>query len=320
AYAQPAMDRNQINGIRLVKYLQGEATLAEAQRPIARAFRDYEREKPVSAALFETFRHFYDYDRAALNAKIESRDTTNEDWTVERVSFDAAYGNERMFANVYVPKHRKPPYQSVVFFPGSGVINLTNSVRQTGARYLVPSFAIKNGRALVLPIFKSTFERQDSLKSDVANPSIFWRDHAVMWVKDVRRTIDYLTTRSDMDTSRIAYFGHSWGSNEAPLVLATDNRIKTAVLYVAGLGMEDIRPEADPFNFLPHVTMPVLMLNGKYDFFFPLDLAQKPFFQVLGTPADKKKWIVYEGGHDVPRMALIRETLAWLDKYLGPVP
>ena len=29
--------------------------------------------------------------------------------------------------------------------------------------------------------------------------------------------------------------------------------------------------------------------------------------------------MLYEGGHDVPRTELIKESLAWLDKYLGPV-
>jgi pimeloyl-ACP methyl ester carboxylesterase len=83
--------------------------------------------------------------------------------------------------------------------------------------------------------------------------------------------------------------------------------------------MEGSRPEIDPVNFLPHVKVPVLMLNGRYDFFFPVEIAQKPFFQMLGTPPDRKRWIVYEGGHDVPRTALISESLAWYDKYLGAV-
>ena len=318
AYAQPAMDRNPINGIRLVKYLHDDSTLALAKRPISRAFRDYAREKPVAAALFESFRHYFDYDRSPLNARLELRDTTNEDWLLERVSFDAAYGNERMMANVYLPKHGSPPFQSVIFFPGSGVISLTTSVGRSENRFLVPSFVLKSGRALVLPILKSTFERRDSLRSDLSDSSIYWRDHAVMWVKDIRRTMDYLATRRDMDTARIGFFGHSWGSNLAPVVLATEPRIKTAVLYVAGLTMEGSRPEVDPLNFLPHVRAPVLMLNGKYDFYFPIEISQKPFFQMLGTPPDRKRWIVYEGGHDVPRTALISESLAWFDKYLGP--
>jgi dienelactone hydrolase len=172
---------------------------------------------------------------------------------------------------------------------------------------------------LVLPILKSTFERRDSLHSDVPNNSIFWRDHVAMWVTDVRRTLDYLTTRPDADTTRFAYFGFSWGANMAPMSLAVEPRFKAAVLYVAGLTMEGSRPEVDPFNYLPHVTQPTLMLNGRYDYFFPVEIAQRPFFQNLGTPASQKLWKIYEGGHDVPRTDLISESLKWFDKYLGPV-
>jgi hypothetical protein len=65
--------------------------------------------------------------------------------------------------------------------------------------------------------------------------------------------------------------------------------------------------------------MPVLMLNGKYDFFFPYETSQLPFYQLLGTPKDNKDLILYEAGHTVPRTVLVKETLAWLDRYLGPV-
>ena len=38
-----------------------------------------------------------------------------------------------------------------------------------------------------------------------------------------------------------------------------------------------------------------------------------------GPPEQDKKYVVSEGGHFVPRTQLIGETLAWLDRYLGPV-
>jgi dienelactone hydrolase len=266
--------------------------------------------------VFEGFPHIFDYDRSALNARVDSRDTTQDDWVMERVSYDAAYGNERMSAVLLLPKRHAGPFQPIVYFPGSGVISMTNSVER---RDQVASFAVKTGRALVLPILKSTYERRDSLVSDLPDQSIFWREHVVMWTKDIRRTVDYVSTRADMDTSRIAYFGYSWGANQAPINLVAEPRFKAAVLYVAGLTMERSRPEIDPINYLPRVTQPVLMLNGRYDFFFPLETAQRPYFDMLGTPANRKKWIVYEGGHDVPRTELITETLRWLDTYLGPV-
>ena len=315
-YAQPPTDRSPINGIRLVRYLHVDEQLARSMRPQPRAFTDYTRVKPVPDGVFEGFRHIFDYDRGALNPRVDSRDTTQDEWIVERVSFDAAYGDERMTVVLLLPKHRAGPYQPVVYFPGSSVLRTSNSVER---RDQVPSFVVKTGRALALPILKSTYERRDSLKSDLPDSTIFWRDHVVMWTKDMRRTLDYLSSRADMDTSHFAYFGTSWGSNMAPIPLVAEPRFKAAVLYVAGLTMERGRPEVDPVNYLPRVTLPVLMLNGKYDFFFPLETAQRPFFNLLGTPADRKKWIVYEGGHDVPRTELIEETLKWLDRYVGPV-
>ena len=44
-----------------------------------------------------------------------------------------------------------------------------------------------------------------------------------------------------------------------------------------------------------------------------------PNLNLLGTREPDKVWKLYEGGHDVPRTELIKESLAWLDKYLGPV-
>ena len=76
------------------------------------------------------------------------------------------------------------------------------------------------------------------------------------------------------------------------IIPAVEPRIKASMLYVAGLTMERSRPEVDPFNYLPHVKSPVLMLNGKYDFFFPSATAQEPFFRRLGTPAADKKYIL----------------------------
>ncbi len=314
AYAQPPMDRSVINGIRLVRYDAADSNVALASRPIPRKFTDYSRVTSVSDAVFDGYRRQFDYDPLPLDVKVERTDSTSDEWNAEFVSFSAAYGGERMQAWVFLPKQGTPPYQTVVYFPGSGAINTRTSAER---RDMTASFVVKSGRAFVLPIYKSTYERTDSLTSDLANESIFWRDHVVMWVKDYRRALDYLSSRPDVDTTRFAYFGYSWGGYMGGIIPAIEPRIKTAVLYVAGLTMERGRPEVEPINYLPRVRLPVIMLNGKYDFFFPTETAQRPFFERLGTPAADKKWVVYEGGHDVPRPQLIGEALAWLDKYLG---
>jgi len=63
----------------------------------------------------------------------------------------------------------------------------------------------------------------------------------------------------------------------------------------------------------------MLMLSGRYDEYFPVETSQVPMFRWLGTPAGQKRHVIYEPGHFVPRDQLIRETLDWYDRYLGPV-
>ena len=89
----------------------------------------------------------------------------------------------------------------------------------------------------------------------------------------------------------------SWGAEIAPLFLAVEPRISLAVLYIAGFNRQPSLPEADPVNFAPRVKVPVLMLNGRFDFFFPTATSQEPMFKLLGTPAEHKRRVVYESAH-----------------------
>jgi dipeptidyl aminopeptidase/acylaminoacyl peptidase len=73
------------------------------------------------------------------------------------------------------------------------------------------------------------------------------------------------------------------------------------------------------FNYITRVKQPTLILNGELDFYFPAETSQRPMFDLLGTPAADKRRIVYAGGHSVPRTEQIRESLTWLDRWLGPV-
>ena len=61
------------------------------------------------------------------------------------------------------------------------------------------------------------------------------------------------------------------------------------------------------------------MLTGKYDSLIPLETHSKPMFDFLGTPAEHKLHIVYDTDHFIPRNELIKESLDFLDRYLGPV-
>ncbi len=60
------------------------------------------------------------------------------------------------------------------------------------------------------------------------------------------------------------------------------------------------------------------MLNGKFDYLFTVEKHQKPLFDLLGTPPEHKRHILYDAGHiSFPRAECIRDILDWLDRYQG---
>jgi hypothetical protein len=95
--------------------------------------------------------------------------------------------------------------------------------------------------------------------------------------------------------------------------------IKAGILVSGGLLLQQSLPEATVFNFAPYARQPMLMINGRYDYFFPIDSTQLPFFRALGAPSKDKRHVVAEAGHLPPNDLVMKEILDWLDRYLGPV-
>jgi dienelactone hydrolase len=315
-YTQRALDRSITNGFRCYKELPGD-TAVSLTVPVVMAYRDYRKEKPVDDKTFSIFLRQYRYDKTPLNPKTDTT-VQGDFWTAEKISFDAAYNNERMVAWVYLPKNVKKPFQTIVFFPGSGDIYARQF--DPAKAIMLVDFIVKSGRALVYPIYKGTWERHDdALKSDLQEETNAYKDHVIMWNKDMGRTVDYLETRNDMESDRLGFLGWSWGGFMGGIIPAVEKRLKVIVLNVGGMEMERALPEADQINFLPRITQPILMLNGKHDMFFPVESSEKPMFGFIGTDAADKKSIIFESGHLVPRADFIKEALNWYDKYLGAV-
>jgi dienelactone hydrolase len=318
---QLPFDRSIANGFRCIQYLKTDSSTLNMQKPMESYFRNVLNEKPVSDQEFNIILRMYSYPKTALSAVVKKIQKQTKDWSVEKITFDAAYGNERVGAYLFLPKNGAPPYQTVVYYPGSSVIGMPPD--GIFASYLVRcfDFILKSGRAVLHPVYKGTFERSYSPPTIMWDLGYFQRDYTIMCAKDLRRSIDYLETRPDIDTSKLAYYGRSWGAGLGGIMLGVEKRLKTGILYVGGIWIygPPLLPEAELLNFLPRVTEPVLMLNGRYDTANPYETSQVPLYQLLGTPAEKKKHFVYNTSHFVPRDQLIKETLAWLDQYLGPV-
>jgi len=307
--AQAPIERPRGVGVRLIR--QTPPLTAEMLREVQPETRDFP--PPVDDAVFRAYASLFEYDPAPLNAKTESIDDTHRAWRREKISFDAAYPGERVPVYLFVPKNAKPPYQTIVFFPGSDAA-LFRSSRNLWLTWV--EFFIHSGRAVAYPVYKGTYERMGSPPSGPrAN-----RDLRIQRIKDVRRTLDYVATRKDLDSQKVAYHGLSLGASHAPFALAIEPRFKSATLLAGGMWRSTFPPEVQPQNYLPRVTIPVLLVNGQHDFTRPYETSQRPYFDLLGTPPANKRHVIVAGGHlPADYASTVREMLAWTDRWLGPV-
>jgi eukaryotic-like serine/threonine-protein kinase len=316
ADARSPFQRSANFGFRCAKYLSSD-DFAKAANPVTAQIRDYNSEKPISDQLFNVYKSLYSYDKTPLNAVVESIKQT-DNWKLEKITFDAAYGNERVVAYLFLPSKAKPPYQAVLNFPAAGALYSQSVVDWLDSFDI--EFIVTSGRAVMLPIYKGTFERGGGPESYVfPRASTGYRDRVIMWSKDLGRSIDYLETRPDIVPDKLAYEGYSLGAALGAILPAIEDRLKALVLICPGFWQQKRLPEADQLNFAPRVKAPVLMLGGRFDYVFPIRTSQEPMFRLLGTPKEHKRWVVYDTGHDIPENEMIKETLNWLDRYLGPV-
>lgn len=154
---------------------------------------------------------------------------------------------------------------------------------------------------------------------------------SVKQVVDLRRALDVLTSRADVDQGRIAYVGHDFGAMYGVVLSSVDARPSAYVLIAGAPAFEDwmlysstlegevlenylesIRP-LDPFRHVGKIApRPILFQFGKGDFYVPDERVQV-FFEAANEP---KKLEMHDGGHGLDERA--RDSrVRWLQEQLG---
>ncbi|HVM49463.1 MAG TPA: protein kinase [Candidatus Acidoferrum sp.] len=296
-------------GFRCMKLLTEDAGFQQAAGPVAPQVDSKPRvQKPCSDEVFEVYKKLYSYNKSTnLHAKVEWKVDVSLYTRLEWVSFDAAYGGERMTAALLIPRLGKPPFQTLIHFPSGAAFYCpaTNG-------YFGYDRCTQAGRAWVLPSLHDTYHRQPPGGHCNLSPL----EHSICWFKDVMRTIDYLETRPEFDVSKLAYEGASWGATYAPVLPALEPRFKAVVMMGGALDCS-LAPEFSHFNFGPRVKTPFLIQNGRYD---PIAKVAStgPLLDLLGTAAQDKQYKLYDIGHSLWNLSEnTRDEMAFLDKYLG---
>jgi predicted esterase len=312
----PLLERSPTVGFRLMHDSAGVPAALLGSLDLTRAADTINR-LPASDDVYAAYAQNFAYRPGELNAADPVTAETTDNWIRQRVTVDTGYG-ERMDIVLFVPKRSPPPYQALVYFPpvDAMLFKLSSDALQPGNPSAPLDFIVKSGRVFVHPIYQGTYERFSA--------PLQWADERAMqqrwvdWRWDLGRTLDYLETRADIDAERIGYIGVSFGASVPMHLPALESRFRAAVLLSGGLPPGQLPPSLDAVHYAARITMPVLMMNGRFDYIEPAEL-QSGLFDLLGTPAANKRRVVVDAGHIVPRADTLRESLGWLDEYLGPV-
>jgi len=285
---------------------QGAEKIPPAETP------DY---KPSSDADFKTWLTHYEYDKKPLNSKIIEI-TETDAWTREKITFTGE-GGEQAIAYLYLPKNYPRPLQVLHYVPPGDVVRGLRSLPDSIEMFVTPF--IKAGRAVFAVVLKGYVQRPFPNGYALPdNSTVEFRKQMVNWITDLRRGVDYLETRDDLNKDKIGFLGISNGANVGLVLTAIETRYKTLVFESAGLE-KDFRTriaETSPIKFASQIKTQKLVINGRYDETFPLNTDAKPLFKLLREP---KKIVLYDGGH-IPTVEFFVPTVNnWLDETLGNV-
>lgn len=257
---------------------------------------------------------YYNYDRQApLDARIVEVKETDE-WRREKIDYIGAEG-ERVLAYLYLPRQIAGPCQVVQFVPAGDVSYRIRTVPQSiEADYIE---LVRSGRAVLTVVLRNYLERYSpATETDPEPGSVEQVEKKARDVVDMRRGIDYLETRHDIDMSHVAYMTVS----RAGIIMALpalESRISATIFVGDTIGKWDMQnhPATSAVNFAPLIGGPKLMVHGKYDESAPLKTVAEPLYDLLTGP---KKKVLFDGGHRPEPEFLMPVVNSWLDMTFGP--
>ncbi len=275
---------------------------------------------------FQSLVHLFDYDN---KLPLEIQDKVIEEFpdsTLHDLTYTSPKGGP-VEAYLVVPKG-KGPFAAILFGHwGNGTraefIPEAKIYAKAGAVSLIPDYPWDRPQ----PWYRSV-DHYDKPELD--------RDNEVQAVIDLRRGIDLLLARSDVDPARLVYIGHSYGAQWGSILTAVDKRMKTSVL-MAGVpeigdiylrttdpGLTDFRKtqpagqlekycevvgQVDAIHFVGHAApIPLLLQFANYEQYFDKTSMQ----HYISTASDPKKVLYYDTGHDLNDFQALEDRYDWL--------
>ena len=257
------------------------------------------------------------YDASAALGTVERGSVPDGTLTVRDIEWSGTKSG-RARAHVITPG-ASGPHPAMVFVAGS-------NQRREDIRTEALGVARRGVVALVLEQSQITNARPQIWTFTAQD-----REEAIDTVIDVRRAIDLLVARTDVDPARIGYYGFSYGAWLGAISAAVDRRVGLVVLRsggpqilaeIARASARTLTPEytglmatVDQMSYAPSIAVPVLVQNGSRDTTYTAEQMRAWQERIGGT----KTMRTYDAGHTLDATANA-DALTWIAERwrLGP--
>lgn len=310
-----------IFGLLLTSCSQDATTL----RPTPPPFEGVEEAVALSLATVdpEENLHLFDYDQQApLDIQEVAR------WREGSATwYDITYASPldgRVPATLIVPDGRGP-FAGVILMHGSGC-------GRQGLYRLGEVYAGFGSVVIMIdaPFCRPDFERQSELVTWETERD---RKQHIQLILDLRRAVDVLIARPEVDPDRLAYVGRSYGGAMGGLLAGVEDRLQAYVLMVGDGGLVEHTSEPDkqgypnhrreswaeamwsvePLHFVGHAPPAALLFqNGLQDQLVP----PRDAVRYHAAASEPKRILWYDAGHELSLQAY-QDQIGWLQRYIG---
>jgi dienelactone hydrolase len=272
---------------------------------------DYNRQQPLAIT------------RQALTTRLSANELRGV--TVQSITYASPKGGE-VPALLVIPKGRGP-------FPG---VIVQHGLPSTKEDFLPVGIDLARTGAVAI-LIDAPFNRPQHgiIRGDISGTPKD-RDEQIQLIIDLRRAVDLLIARPDVDADRLAYVGISYGAAMGGLLAGVEDRIKAYVLAVGDGGLvshftgpndpqppqslsaEDwqrwlaaMRP-IEPINFIGRAAPAALLFQaGTKDELVPPEDARR--YQQAASQPKEIRW--YAAGHELNCTAG-KDMVAWLARHI----
>jgi cephalosporin-C deacetylase-like acetyl esterase len=260
----------------------------------------------------------FDYDASAPLDVKELKSEVKDGAVVHDITYAGPEG--RIDAFLITPEDGSG-YPAVEFMPGA-----------PGAKYTFYTEAIELAKAGVVSLLPNPPYARPPIEDVVVfKPSD--KDGIVQEVKEMRRGIDLLVSRPEVDPSRLGYVGFSWGASLGGIFSAVERRVHSFVLMslvphlstdmrqlaedqgIEGdlAAYEEAMQPIDAIDYLPHAAPSAVFLQaGELD----TRPSPKDTQEAFAAVSDPKKLAMYDAEHELNAQAKT-DARAWLLERLG---